>query len=170
MASKKISELPSSSTIDGTELIEIVQTGANKKATLSDIMSAGASSLISPDGNTEVSVIDNQATVASHSGSNYASTTTTPTAITINVNNGTDTTEVIITKDGITVNGENLIKTTYPFTVSGTTVILANSNPAGAGYYLNGVKCWIGGAIVSIVGTTVTFDNDYTGAYFEAIY
>ncbi len=62
--------------------------------------------------------------------------------------------------------------TTYPFTVTGTTVTLPTVPTNVWGYYLNGNKCRVGngGSIETIVGTLITFDQDYTGAYFEAIY
>jgi len=62
----------------------------------------------------------------------------------------------------------------YKFTVSGNTQVLADSNPSNANYYLNGLRCEVGGAatydISSIVGTLVTFNEDRTGDRFIAIY
>lgn len=57
--------------------------------------------------------------------------------------------------------------------ISGVTLTLANTPIAGtlAGY-LNGNRCGIGAGfrILSIVGNTITFDANYTGADFLADY
>lgn len=106
MANVKISQLPDASSIDGTEYVEIVQGGVNKKVQISEFPFSSPSS--------------------------------------------------------------------HPFTVTGTTVTLADSNPTNAEYYLNGLRCEVGGTqpwdILSIVGTTVTFNEDRTGDRFIAIY
>ncbi|MES2382477.1 MAG: hypothetical protein V4538_15625 [Bacteroidota bacterium] len=65
---------------------------------------------------------------------------------------------------------------TTPFelmsTISGTTLNLAHTPISRQNYYLNGQRCGIGAGkiILSIVGTLVTFDQDYTGSDFEETY
>ncbi len=58
--------------------------------------------------------------------------------------------------------------TTESYTISGTTLVISSVDGA-FGYFLQGQKCKIGGNIVSIIGLTVTFDDDYTGSNFEVI-
>ncbi len=62
----------------------------------------------------------------------------------------------------------------HAFTISGNTQTLADTPPANAMYFLDGFYSVIGGSnpwdILSIVGTTVTFNEDRTGSKFIAIY
>lgn len=203
MANKKISELTEASDLTGA-YIEVIQGGENKKAS-SSLFSGDVTSLVSPDGDTQITVVDGLATITTHSGLNYMTESFTPTINIKNSNDGTNTTEVGVesldfyanSTDGtnstqiivspvqlnlsstgfatITKNGDEIatIPTSYSFTVSGTTVTLS-STPSGFvwGYFLNGIKCKVGsgGVITSVVGTLVTFNDDYTGSDFEAIY
>lgn len=59
---------------------------------------------------------------------------------------------------------------TEQFTIAGSSQNLGNIPVKTYGYYIDGQKAKVGGRIVSIVGTLVTFDSDYTGSDFEAVY
>lgn len=58
------------------------------------------------------------------------------------------------------------------FVISGTSVTLTNTPIGPILAYLNGVFCQIGTGfiITSVIGNTITFDQDYTGSDFTAIY
>lgn len=55
-------------------------------------------------------------------------------------------------------------------TISGTTLTLQHTPVSDMGYFLEGQRLFVGGKITSIVGTLVTFDDDYTGANFTETY
>lgn len=59
------------------------------------------------------------------------------------------------------------------FTITGSTQQLTQVPVFAYGYYIDGQKVKVGGAgarILSIVNGLVTFDADYTGSDFEAVY
>lgn len=115
MADKKISELSSNGTLDGTELFELVQSGSNVKALLSAIETYIVNGYLTPTINTQTGTSYTVGTVtADNDGKSYvrmtnasANTVTITTALTKPVSisqRGTGTT-TLVAGAGVTLNG-----------------------------------------------------------------
>jgi len=115
MADKKISELSSNGTLDGTELVELVQSGSNVKALLSAIETYIVNGYLTPTINTQTGTSYTVGTVtADNDGKSYvrmtnasANTVTITTALTKPVSisqRGTGTT-TLVAGSGVTLKG-----------------------------------------------------------------
>jgi hypothetical protein len=137
MPNKKISQLSTGSTLDGSELVPIVQDGVTKKITTQDIADLGGSgsgvqsvtgnqvdntdplnpivleqtSLISPDTFTGLNVYDGQASLGSSDGvSDVGNITIDPTTIAQSVTDSVDTSTITIIKDVIEFTSASVTK------------------------------------------------------------
>ncbi|MCE2706947.1 MAG: hypothetical protein LW807_07715, partial [Proteobacteria bacterium] len=146
-------QLSTGSTLDGSELVPIVQSGVTKKVTTQDIADLGGSgsgvqsvsgtnvdntdplnpivleqtSLISPDTFTGLNVYDGQASLGSSDGvSGVGNITIDPTTIAQSVTDGVDTSTITIIKDVIEF-------TSASVTINSVNVATVNDIPSIAG-------------------------------------
>ena len=134
MADKKISELSSNGTLDGTELFELVQSGSNVKALLSAIKTYIVNEYLTPTINTQTGTSYTLLT-ADNDGKSYvrmtnasANTVTITTALTkpISVRQAGTGTTTLVAGAGVTLNG------TLAFTARHQTKTVI---PLGSGVY-----------------------------------